>query len=220
VGCGGGDVSIELSRLVGEKGSVLGLDADAKKLMVAKIEAGEMGLANIDYIQTDITEWSSERKFDVVYSRFLFSHLSDSERVLESLVQVCNPGGVVALEDIDLSSYLCYPPCIEFDSFVELYKNVVEQTGADPCIGKRLPELMKNAGLEDIHVTISQEVQGDAKYVTPLSLKGIRDALLRRELITEEKLNSMIEALYQYAESPDTLMSLPRIVQVWGTKKK
>jgi ubiquinone/menaquinone biosynthesis C-methylase UbiE len=39
VGCGDGDVSFELARRVGAPGSVVGMDIDAAKLDIARIEA-------------------------------------------------------------------------------------------------------------------------------------------------------------------------------------
>src|SRR4051794_5043950 len=49
VGCGGGDVTRELARRVGERGRVLGLDLDEPILQLARDEARREGLGNIEF---------------------------------------------------------------------------------------------------------------------------------------------------------------------------
>ena len=47
VGCGGGDVALELARRVGPGGRVVGVDIDDAKLELGRHEASAAGLANI-----------------------------------------------------------------------------------------------------------------------------------------------------------------------------
>ena len=218
LGCGGGDVSLELAKLVGPSGSVLGLDADQNKLALAAADVDALGFTNVTFQTTDITQWSSEAVFNLVYSRFLFSHLSDPMAVLSKFVNAAKPGATVALEDIDFSSYLCYPANDDVEFFTELYRKVVRKTGADPHIGQRLPSLMKQAGLHNIQVKVVQPVQGEAKDIAALSLIGIRESVLQHGLVTESKLDATIAGLQAFAKDPDTVLSVPRIVQVSGEK--
>src|SRR5262245_41174215 len=53
LGCGGGDVTLEIARRVGPAGSVLGIDREADVLAIARAEATEAGLANVEYHQAD-----------------------------------------------------------------------------------------------------------------------------------------------------------------------
>ena len=56
VGCGGGDVSFDLARLVGASGRVVGMDVDAVKLEIARSEAAAQQFANVEFRFADITE--------------------------------------------------------------------------------------------------------------------------------------------------------------------
>src|SRR5215218_3216591 len=53
VGCGGGDVTLELARRVGPRGRVVGVDIDEAKLDLARQEAAAQGIANVDFRTLD-----------------------------------------------------------------------------------------------------------------------------------------------------------------------
>src|SRR5215213_1066923 len=54
VGCGGGDVTLELERRAGPRGRVLGVDIDVAKLDLARQEAAEQGITNVEFRPIDI----------------------------------------------------------------------------------------------------------------------------------------------------------------------
>jgi len=54
VGCGPGDVSFVAARLVGPAGTVLGVDAAAEIIEVARTRAAEQGLSWVSFEQTTI----------------------------------------------------------------------------------------------------------------------------------------------------------------------
>lgn len=53
LGCGVGDVSFMIARLVGETGRVVGLDSDARALDTARQRASEGELSNTDFALGD-----------------------------------------------------------------------------------------------------------------------------------------------------------------------
>ncbi len=55
IGCGGGDVSVELARRVGPRGAVTAIDFDGEALEIARREAVQAGLDNLTYRHID---WS------------------------------------------------------------------------------------------------------------------------------------------------------------------
>src|SRR5262245_11610353 len=54
VGCGGGDVTCEIARRVAPSGKVVGLDLDETKIALARGEAAERGLRNLEYRVADV----------------------------------------------------------------------------------------------------------------------------------------------------------------------
>src|SRR5207244_643869 len=69
-GCGGGDFTVALARLVPD-GSVMGVDFDEGKIAIARDEATTAGITNVEYRQGDImSPPSTDAAFDVIYARF------------------------------------------------------------------------------------------------------------------------------------------------------
>src|SRR3954468_6004320 len=98
VGCGGGDVALALARMVGPSGAVVGVDIDDIKLQVARHEAADAGLRNVEYHRAGIEELDADGTFDVAYARFLLSHLPDPAAAVRRLADAVRPGGVVAVQ--------------------------------------------------------------------------------------------------------------------------
>src|SRR5205807_229665 len=57
VGCGSGDVTLEMARLVGRNGHVTGIDMDEVKLDLARRVAAERGLENIQFQACNVNDW-------------------------------------------------------------------------------------------------------------------------------------------------------------------
>ena len=82
LGCGGGDVTVALARLAPD-GFVVGADMDEPQLDVARREAADAGLANVDYQVLDVMQPASDNEqFDLIYARFLLTHLPDPSLAL------------------------------------------------------------------------------------------------------------------------------------------
>src|SRR5262245_23115287 len=149
-GCGGGDVTLELARLVGPEGRVVGCDIDETKLRLARAEAEENGVVNVEYRLADIGQSEASSEFDVVYTRFLLTHLSNPAGALAKIRQASRPGAVVIIEDVDFTGFFCYPHSAAFQRLIELYTQSAERRGGDPNIGLRLPGLLLDAGFERV----------------------------------------------------------------------
>lgn len=218
VGCGGGDVTLELARRVGPEGMVVGADIDETKLDLARREAQEQGIANVDFRPLDIRTQDLGRAFDVVYSRFLLTHLDDPARAVAAFFRHLQPGGLAILEDIDFSGYFTYPENRAFLRYHELYCAVVRKRGGDPNIGPRLPLLLADAGFERVDLLAVQPLgtQGEVKLMNPITMENIADALLEEKLATRAEIDTLIQDLYDFAANPRTIAGLPRIVQAWG----
>src|SRR4249919_1285763 len=67
LGCGGGAVTMELAKLVGSSGRAIGIDMDEVKLELARADAAEAGLANVEFRRADVDEWSEPEAYDVAY---------------------------------------------------------------------------------------------------------------------------------------------------------
>jgi SAM-dependent methyltransferase len=220
VGCAGGDVSCDLARRVAPGGRVVGLDIDAVKLELARQEAADLRIGNLDFRLADISDAGEEPEpvFDLVYARFLLTHLRDPAAAVARMTGHLRPGGVLVVEDIDFTGHFCYPECAEYRRYVQLYQQSVQRRGADPNIGPRLPGLLAGADLERIGLNVVQPAgfEGEVKLVSPLTMENIADAVLAEGLASREEVDTIIAGMYAIARDSTTVLSTPRIVQTWG----
>ena len=220
VGCGGGDATLELARRVGPEGKVVGLDIDEQKLQIAREEAQEQGVDNVEFRVADIRETAGASEFDVVYSRFLLTHLSDPASAVRAFWQHLRPSSMLAVEDIDFSGSFTYPESKAFLRFHELYCATVKRRGGDPNIGPRLPGLLSQCGFEDVGVAVVQPVatQGEAKLMNALTMEAIGAAVLEDGLASQAEIDELAKQLYEFAADRTTLAGTPRVVQAWGRR--
>jgi SAM-dependent methyltransferase len=220
VGCGGGDVTLDLASLVGEKGRVVGTDIDETKLDMARSEAAERGFSNADFQLADANNANIGAEYDVVYSRFLLTHLPDPAPALSRMFAALRPGGVLIIEDIDCTGSFCHPQNVAYDRYVTLYSETVLRRGADPNIGPRLPGMLDAAGCEDIEVNVVQPAgfSGDVKLVAALTMENIADAVIGEGLADRAGVDAVVKELYDLGRDSATFMSVPRIVQTWGLR--
>jgi 2-polyprenyl-3-methyl-5-hydroxy-6-metoxy-1,4-benzoquinol methylase len=218
VGCGGGDVTRELARAAGAGGRALGVDLDAVKVEIARREAAEQGIANVAFGAHDVRGWAPEESFDVVYARFLLTHLSDPLSLLAALRRHVRPGGVLAVEDIDFRGHFSEPDCPALHRYVEVYSESVRRRGADPNIGPRLPALLREAGFRDVRMRLVHPAGSETrlKLLAAVTLENIAEAVLADRLIGEDELAAAVGELHAFAREPHTILGGPRIFQVWG----
>jgi SAM-dependent methyltransferase len=219
-GCGGGDVTLTLARMVGTRGRVVGVDIDETKLAIARDEAGQLGLTNVDFRTLDLRGQPAAAEFDVVYARFLLTHLRDPAAALRTMFASLRPGGQIAVEDIDFSGHFTYPRSDAFDRYHALYCATVTRRGGDPNIGPRLPLLLRECGFADVGVAVVQPMAltGETKLINPLTMQNIAGAVLEDGLATREEIDRIVRELYDQAADPNTVAGCPRVVQAWGRR--
>jgi len=218
LGCGGGHVALDMARIVGPAGSVTGTDFDPRIVELARQDAQHAGVGNLEYHVADARAFDGG-PFDLIYARFLLSHLGEPEKVLAHVRQLARPGGRIVLEDIDMSGSYCHPHDPAHGRYVELYTEAVRRNGGDADLGRRLPLIARAAGLRDVHWNVFQPVyaSGTHKQLTAVTMDKIRPAVLRHGLASDKEIDSILYRMYAFIQDPTTLAAFPRIVQVWGT---
>jgi SAM-dependent methyltransferase len=218
VGCAGGDVTFDLAERVGPAGGVVGVDLDATKLEIGRAEARGRGLGHVEFRIADAQGGHGVAEFDVVYARFLLTHLADPAGALASMRRALRPGGTLVVEDIDFRGHFCEPDAPAFRRYVALYTEAVARRGADANIGPRLPALLRSAGLDGVtmHVVQPAGIDGDVKLIAAITAENIVDAVLAEGLADRADLDRMIRDLHDLAHDGRTVMSVPRVVQCWG----
>ena len=93
VGCGFGDTAIQLAALVGSGGSVTGIDCCDAFLDIARRDAHERGLTNVNFVRGDAEIALPESEFDFVFSRFGTMFFANPVAGLRNMRKALRPGG-------------------------------------------------------------------------------------------------------------------------------
>jgi SAM-dependent methyltransferase len=160
VGCGPGEVSFVAARLVGPTGSVLGVDAAADVIEVARARAAERDTSTVGFQHATIDELTVDEPFDAVIGRLILMHLPDPATTLRRLADLVRPGGVIAFGENDITAARSIPVLPEFQAITDGIIESFRALGLDPAFGTRLPALFQRAGLPAPRLTLGAPIGG------------------------------------------------------------
>jgi SAM-dependent methyltransferase len=220
VGCGGGHVTLFMANMVGSEGKITGTDADREIIALAKEDAETAGIGNVEFYEVNACVCRWHKEYDLVYARFLLSHLSEPDACLRAMVEACRPTGTIVVEDIDCAGCFCYPHRAAYERSIELYKRVVERRGGDPDLGPKLPRMLRKAGAVGVQLSVVQPtfIEGEGKLMASITMDRISGAVISEGLADRSEVQQIIDGLNAAAADPETVMSVPRVFQVWGKR--
>ncbi len=149
VGCGTGDDALELAHLVGPSGRVVGVDrtetviAQARERTQGTALLVEFQVADVDALPFPDAVFDSRR------ADRLFHHLEHPREALAELVRVARSAGRVLLFDPDFETAIVDAPD---RALTRRLLNFFCEGHRDGWMGRRLPGLFREVGLEEITV--------------------------------------------------------------------
>jgi ubiquinone/menaquinone biosynthesis C-methylase UbiE len=93
VGCGWGDMSIQVAEMVGPEGRILGIDCVDIFLEEARKDAAAAGLTNVKFRRGDAEVTLPEKEFDYVVARFGTMFFANPVAALRRMRLALKPGG-------------------------------------------------------------------------------------------------------------------------------
>lgn len=93
VGCGFGDTAIQLARIVGSEGEVVGIDCCDAFLAAAEADREQAGVENLRFIRGDAEIELPEGAFDFVFARFGTMFFANPVAGLRNMRKALRPGG-------------------------------------------------------------------------------------------------------------------------------
>ena len=154
LGSGLGQFTRMMARAVPD-GHVVGIENSDEQLATARRLAADDGEATLaefragDALNLEI-EWEM---FDVAHTRFLLEHVPDPLRVVTSMVRAVRPGGRVVLADDDHGVLRLWPEPPGWMRLWDAYMRAYERIGNDPYVGRRLVQLLHDAGAQPVRNT-------------------------------------------------------------------
>jgi len=222
LGCGPSGILDLLAAAVAPGGQVTGLDADPTHVALAAEYAAQHGLGNVEVLAADARHTGlATGSFDLVHARTLLVTIPSPAGVLAEMARLARPGGWVASQEPDTEHSLCYPPLPAWDRLRELLAASFQRTGADLHIGRKLPEMYRAAGLEQIGVTVHASCYPaghSRRTLLPDLLRSLHPVIGELGLASEPELAEVDQAVRRHLADPRTLMMPHLLVVTWGRK--
>jgi SAM-dependent methyltransferase len=222
LGCGPSGILALLSERVGPDGDVTGLEVHPESAASARVFAAEHGLANVEVIEGDARRTGlPSSSFDVVHARTLLINVPEPAMVVAEMARLARPGGWVVLTEPDVTLSLCYPPHPAWDRLIEVLVASKRADDTDALVGRRLPELLRGAGLTDIGVEAKADIYppGHSRRSIRLDLvRSMRPRILERGIASEQELDELDRAAQRHLDDPRTLVLPHLLFLAWGRK--
>ncbi len=222
LGCGPRGILDLLTERVAPGGRVVGLDADpAHTAMAAEFAAGR-GLSGVQIMTADARSTGlAAGSFDLVHARTLLVNLPDPADVAAEMVRLTRPGGWVASMEPDTEHARCHPPHPAFDRLCGIFTAAFRRNGADPWIGRRVAELFRQAGLEDVQVEARVQMYppgNSRRTIRPDLVRAMRPQVLEMGLASAAELDELDAAARAHLEDPHTVVISGLLYLTWGRK--
>ncbi len=218
--CGTGGITDVLSDWVGIDGSVIGADLDAAKLDHARRWAEQIGLTNVEFVQANAFDSDfPPRSFDLVHARFALSVIQNGLGVLDHMLTLVKPNGIICVEEVNAASMECDPPSKDWDCAVQLCRDTFSSVGANIHLGSSLRRIFLHKGLTNVEVKLCTHAQTSTDPMTmhvPLTLAAMRDVIVSRGLMNGEELEALITRVADHLARPDTMTITFTMMQVTG----
>jgi ubiquinone/menaquinone biosynthesis C-methylase UbiE len=150
VGCGTGVVTRDVAALVGRRGRAVGVDPSRTLLGQARrLCRGDRGRILLRAGDGAALPFATAR-FDVTLAVTVILHVADPLRVVREMVRVTRAGGRVAVQDQDFGQVAAAHPDRELTD--RIMDGVAARIYPEPYSGRRLPGLLRTAGLERVRL--------------------------------------------------------------------
>ncbi|MGB6209593.1 class I SAM-dependent methyltransferase [Mycobacterium sp.] len=222
VGCGPGDVSFVAARLVGPEGTVLGIDAAADIIKLARTRAAEQGLESVRFEQTTVGDLALDQPVDAVIGRLILMHLPDPVGTLRQLAGLVRPGGFIAFSEFDMSGARSVPDLPLWRTARDTIIETFTAMGLDPTFAATLPTLFQRAGLGAPRMALGAPVGGaDHAELMSFIVEALRSLLPAREklgLSTGEFADpdALLPRLREEIAAGGGLATTPAIITAWS----
>lgn len=221
VGAGGTSVVRWLAERAGPDGHVLATDIDVTSVEAAKRHAGSNSATIEVRVHDVVTDAAPAGPFDLVHARLVLVHVEGRGDALRSMVGTLAPGGWLVIEDADpaLQPLSCLDPISPEEELANRirkgFRELMVARGADLAYGRKLPRLLRSAGLTDVAADAWFPVAMRAcDHLEIATIEMIRERLIEHGIATaieiEQHLASVVAGRLDITQPP--------MITAWGRR--
>ncbi|MFF8928456.1 methyltransferase domain-containing protein [Streptomyces longwoodensis] len=215
VGAGGTSVVSWLAKRVGPTGQVVATDIDTSRL-------GPVARPPVEVRVHDAgAEEPPGEDFDLVHARLVLVHVPDRDRALRSMVRSLRPGGRLLVEDADpaLQPLACpdeHGPEQQLANRLRTgFRRLLAERGADLSYGRRLPRLLREAGLQRVEAEAYFPLTSSAgAALESATIRQVRAELVRTGRATDDDIDRHLA----HIEAGGMDFATAPMISAWGRK--
>jgi trans-aconitate methyltransferase len=169
----------------------------------------------------DVAEPPPEHGFDLVHVRLVLVHVPERDRALRHLVDALRPGGWLLVEEADpaLQPLACldeHGPEQELANRLRRgFRELLAGRGVDLAYGRKLPRLLRTAGLVDVQADAYFPITSPAcSVLEAATVRQLRDRLVANGLATAAEIDQHLANVDAGRLDPAT----SPMISAWGHK--
>jgi len=147
IGCGSGPITMGISKAVGRRGSVLGLDSSQELIDAASCKFSD--IENLEFKCLDILDYHTDEKYDVITSARTLQWIAEPWKVIEKVCSLLSGDGVLCILDYNHTKIQWDPSPPQ--SMLYFYNQFLlwrSDSGMDNEIGDHIQDLLKSLNME------------------------------------------------------------------------
>lgn len=222
LGCGPRGYLDALSKRVGAVGTVVGVERNEEAVELARRFAADRGLRNVELLRRDGRATGlRSASFDLAAARLVLVNVPRPEEIVAEAVRLVRPGGAIAFHEADWFAHVCDPPLEAWTRLMDLLALSSRRNGNDLFVGRRLPRLLRGAGLVDVGlrpIVHLYEARHPRRSILLDFIDNLEGRLLAQEMIVREALDRLKAEVRRHLDDPETLVISHMFVQAWGRK--
>jgi ubiquinone/menaquinone biosynthesis C-methylase UbiE len=223
LGSGMGDVAMLVAGLVGPSGEVVGIERDAASIERAQARVAAAGLRNVSFLNTDVNKIAIDRPFDAAVGRFILMFLPDPVSVLQSVVRLVRPGGVLAFHEPSWIPLLALGDRLPLWSCVlRSIHGTILRSGANPEMGLALYSIFQEVGLPAPKMHLEIPLGSDVDFLRVISelVCSLRPLAEQHNVSLEElgNLDTLSERICAEIAAANTVVSIVPLLGAWSRK--
>lgn len=223
LGSGVGDVAMLVARIVGPSGEVVAIERDARTISRARARAAEAGLHNIDFVEANIAEYSTDLSFDAGVGRYILQFLPDPVATLRSVAKQVRPGGTMAFQEGSWAPFVLLSAHLPlWSATVSLLFEAGVRSSVNLEMGPALHKAFQEAGLPAPRMRLEMELGHDPDFTRWASdslrsvLPQIRKLNLSHEALGD--LDTLQDRLQNEVAKSNTVVPWIGLVAAWCRK--
>jgi len=221
VGCGAGDVSFLLARMVGPSGAVVGVDRSEEAVAMATARAQAMGLAHVRFSQADIEDISLDQPVEAAVGRFVLMYSSEPSNSLRRVAANVRPGGIVAFQEMNVAEAKSFPQVDLFEQSMRLITETLNREKVKTLMGLGLFRTFVEAGLPPPEMIMGARVEGSPDslgyQIVAQVVKSLLPVMQKLGFANEKELQieTLAQRLRDEVLSKGAVIVLPPLVGAW-----